>query len=419
MEKFLTGIDVGNIKTKGSYLHEGEIVSFDMPSVIARYEGKASDVQNLTVESDGKSKLESRLFVEINSEALDEQNNEMWLVGDYAKVAPKDFKVIQPEENDSQDKRNSLVHKVMTITSLAVAAIKAEKYKSDEPIDIPFSGGLPISEHKKSGGHSFLNQLRGKHTVKLLDGPLKDTSVTFVINGGDIHVEGITSVMALRYTIQTDEEGSFKLEKTDLAKKLGNKFLLNDLGGGTLDDSVFDENGLNPFLSKSESLGTNQYIDRMIDEINQIDDPKHNIKSRVERTDKGPFSTRDAFMQTVVKPVIDDVLEQHAQKVEVPIDQVEFKFDWGRFKNVDVTDIVLKHMKEYADEAINAIDDYSFEVNAEQIILVGGGLLFGWLYHREHDFFMTPDDLKTSPFITSRSYLIANYLKHKQPQPAQ
>lgn len=391
----LTGVDPGNTSTKVSFLNnQGAIESFSIPTVIAQTDQPTGDMKG--VRGDNNTQGIRQLYIHLETNALDDKfKDRYWFVGQFAKNKQG---IIQPEVDNngrSVDKFNSMVHIVTMLTGLAVAAVKSGKNK----VDVPLSTGLPIAEHKLRGGDRFLDNLKGTHTITFLEGEYQGQTVELSINDGEVHVEGVTSTLALEFTI---ENGEFA--ETSLANKLGDEFVINDLGAGTTDKALYTEDGLDSFISNSDSTGTNQYIDQMIKDIEDLDV----VRKVIEEENSFPFKTREEFMDKVIIPEIMKVIDD---KSYTP----QFKFSWGwDIKGLDVSKIVVDHMVAYANEVLSGIRKFTLDNDLSNVVIVGGGLLFGYLIFKDYNNFIYPPDLKIAPQITSTSYLIANYLNVAQ-----
>lgn len=386
----LTGADPGNTSSKFSFLNDkGDIESFSIPTVIAEARQPNTEISD---HRGGNVSGERRLYVHLKSEAvINEYKNLYWYVGEYAKNKDKNMQPSLDKEGHSVDKFDSTVHIVTLLVGLAVSALKAGK----EKVNVPLSTGLPIEEHKRLGGSKYLEKLKGVHVISFYEGEYKDKIVELNIEDGVINVEGITSTLALEFDINNAE-----IKETNLIGKIGNEFILNDLGAGTQDVALYTEDGLEPSISTSKPVGTNQFIDDMIAEIEEL--PQ--VREAIDSMDLKPFSTREKFMRDIIIPETEKMITNENY-------EPKYTFNWGiKIKNVDITSIVNTHISKYADSVLNTINEFSLKYNVDKIVIVGGGLLFGYSVFKEHkDTFIYPDNLLTSAAITSRAYLIANY----------
>ncbi len=387
--KLVSGVDGGNTRTKVSFLGKGgNIISFALPTVIAPADSNGDPFK----ENGDRRELSDidRLHVHIQSKALPRT---YYFVGDWARDK-KDM--LQPE--GVQDKHASELHTVATLTGLALAVLKQEKREAV----LSYSGGLPIEEHKRIDESQVLAKLIGDHSIEFLDGKFIGQKVTLHITKGKIHVEGITSSLGLRYNIRKNE-----IVALEYGTEIGSQYALADLGAGTLDLALYDQDGLNGYASTNLPLGTNHYIDRMIDEIFE-NEVFADVKAFLEKQGKAlqKYRNREEFVTEVLYPGVKRIMENHE-----PL----FTVSWARVQDVDVTDIVLKHMKDYFEAVRDQLELFWFEKapKVKTFVLVGGGVLFGYHFIKDLKEYTLPSQeiLEDSAFFTSRAYLIANYVE--------
>lgn len=83
--------------------------------------------------------------------------------------------------------------------------------------------------------------------------------------------------------------------------------------------------------------------------------------------------------------------------------------------------VLLKHMKDYADEQFKALLALWNIFDAEVSIVVGGGVLFGYLgglNKLAEKGFKLPD-VENAQYFTSKSYAIASWMMHEQAKRSQ
>jgi plasmid segregation protein ParM len=401
----LTGTDTGNTDGKFSFLNaQGNIESFVIPSIIAK--APSSKVKLNGVSQKEGIAPEKFLHVHITSESLSNENtNSYWYVGSYAKdkderQEPKIIIDDDTQEKRSQQKFSNDIHVIVLLSGLAVAAMKYG-YQDGE-VKVPYSGGLPIREFKEVGEEKALAALRGKHEVEFIDGPYEGKKIIINIVEGNIYAEGVANTLAISYDIVNGE-----LVETEMGKKVGENFALADLGAGTTDLVIFDENGINKDLSTNTYVGTNRYIDQMMDQIRNLEVFKPIYEAGGDKV--GPYKTREHFMSEVVEPEILKLVDDENHKLS-------FKAKWMFVKDVDVTEIVLDTIEKYGKQQYQDLMKFwSKAVNVDEFVVVGGGLLFGYpVFKNYKNQFIFPDNIKEVQFFTSKSYLIANYLVHVQ-----
>ncbi|CAN7762091.1 hypothetical protein LJR153_007104 [Paenibacillus sp. LjRoot153] len=385
----ITGIDPGNTRTKVSYLDDqGNIQSFSLPTICAPADEKGDPLS----ENAQKRELADidRLHVKIESNSL---KSRYYFVGDWARDKEG---MLQPN-NENSEKHSSQLHTVATLTGLAIAALRVGK----EEAQLKYSGGLPIEEHKRVDSNQVLERYKGNHIVSFIDGKFKGKTVRLNIDGGQVHVEGVTSSLGLKYDIRDK-----MLVNLERGIELGDEYGLGDLGAGTTDLALYEKDGLNGYVSTNKDLGTNTYIDNMIKEI--FEQPEFNtvknlLKSR--NLELVRYSNREEFLRDVIFPGVDLIIQGKEAK---------FLVSWANVQNVNVTDVVLKHMKEYFDTVHEELSIFWFDKasSVKTFPLVGGGILFAYYYFKDVESFILPPKelLKEAPFITSRAYLIANYV---------
>lgn len=389
----LTGTDSGNTSNKISFLNEeGNVDSFVISTVIApapssvvKMKGDSSKEKDIPVEN--------KLHVHINSSALpDSETKSYWYVGEFAKDKENREEPKRDNEGKTEEKFNNKIHIITTLTGLAVAAIKANKRE----VKVDYSGGLPINEYKDHG-QKVLSNLLGEHVITFVDGPYEGETVQIKIEDGEVQIEGVTTSLALSYDIENGD-----IVETELGKVIGEEFTLGDLGAGTTDLAVFDENGINTNLSSNTNIGTNTYVDRIMQKILEVKEFS-SLRDRVGQEAR-PYRTREEFMKKVIEPAVFKMIDNSE-------DKPKFKASWLMKKDVDITDIVIEEMVNYANDQLPSLYNFWGKSNTEKFVLVGGGLLFGYIRFREEKDFILPPKLVESQFMTSRSYLIANYLK--------
>ncbi|MGP9043229.1 ParM/StbA family protein [Cytobacillus kochii] len=399
--KLIGGYDSGNDKLKVSYLDkEGEIQSFDIATVIA--EAPVSKVDLKSSKENSSNDLEL-LHVRVRSDNLNSKDRDKaWYVGEYAKNLDDKVEPIVIDENgkteDKFSQQNKKLHLIPLFTGMAIAALRSNQTK----VNVPFSGGLPIEDFKNRGEEQILNMIFGTHQVEFIDGVHEGKTVEIEISEGSINVEGVHSILGLMFTIERGEIKDFK----DMANVLGNDFTINDLGAGTTDNALFKNGVLNKTLSTNTDVGTNFFIDEIIKKIrnkNEFEEVREYVKEN-----ESPYKTREEFIQTLIMPEVEKMINDEKYKPR-------FNTKWGFVNNVDVTDIVMEEMKKYADRQIKDLMSFWIKTNTEKMVVVGGGLLFGYYYLRDlkkkHAGFVFPTELKEAAYITSRSYLLANFMK--------
>jgi plasmid segregation protein ParM len=389
----LTGTDGGNNANKISFLNaKGNIESFTIPTIIAK---AAPHKIEFKVKSGQRDVLlEDELHLYMESTALpSEYYRSYWYVGESAKSQPSP---IQPD-GETKNKFGNLLHTVTTLAGLAVAALKSGK----EKVIAPYSGGLPYREYKEVGPDRVLEALKGTHIVRVVSGKYEGKQVTIEISEGTVNVEGVTSSLALSFDIVKGD-----LVVTPLSEKVLNKeFALGDLGAGTMDMAYYDDKGFNPDISDNNTVGTNAYIDDIIREIKNL--PKFQQYAE-ELEDDGivnptPYPTRENFIQEVVAKEVEKMVEDNDYSPA-------FYASWGPVRKVDVTEIVTKYMQEYGKNAVRLLRKFWSRANADNFVIVGGGLLFGYIVIKEYrDQFIFPPHIMDAAHFTSRAYLIASY----------
>jgi plasmid segregation protein ParM len=398
----ITGIDAGNTSTKVSYLEQtGNISDFAISTIIAPAPIQAvemKDHKNLEVAA------EDYLHVRITTSALDGLEKEQgWYVGEYAKDK-KDVR--QPElDSDGESKEkfsseNKAVFIVPMLSGLALAAVKAGK---EDEVEIPLSTGIPI-ETFKLRQDKLLDLFYGSHEIKFLDGPFKGKVIKIHINSGEIQVEAVTTSLAVEFDINNGE-----CIETEIGKKIGLDYALNDLGAGTTDTAVFNEHGIDKEKTHNTMIGTNKYIDQILRDIAKMPEFQLVVETLTEEKSKEvlPFPSREKFVNEILKPEL-------LKKIEDESYEVSFKVSWGWVKNVDVTEIVNRHLAEYAVTQKSSLLKTYAKSGVDNFLLVGGGVLFGYSHGLKEltqaPFNMIIPKLKEAQFFTSRGFLIANYL---------
>lgn len=405
----ITGIDAGNTSLKISFLDEtGNIKDFAIPTVIAPAPYTAIEMKDHKAFDIDPEEL---LHVRVKTDALDgEEKDAAWYVGLYAQNKKG---VRQPKVNDDGKaeqkftETNKAIFVIPTLSSIAVAAKKAGKKK----VKVPLSIGETVESYKKRKD-KLMDLFLGVHEVVFLDGPFKGDTVEIEITDVEIEVESVTTSLAIEFDIVDGD-----CVETEIGKKIGQNYALADLGAGTTDVAVFTEKGVEKSKTHSTNIGTNTYIDQIIREIAQKEEFKavrqqllNNGRSEEEAV---PFISREKFVNEIIKPEVEKVLEQ-LDKTEQSY-KPTYKVSWGWVKNVDVTDIVEKYLKKYAEVQKNSLLLTYAELDVNNFLLVGGGVLFGYehgLKELANDSYgMIFPSLKESQFFTSRSFLIANYLR--------
>lgn len=385
--ELITGCDGGNTKTKLSYLNDaGEAVDLLIPTVIA---DAPSSTVNITGGPSASHAPTKALHVEIESDALPQDaTRSSYFVGEAAYMRDG---MKQPK---GEEKHDSSLHLIVTLVGLAVAAAEMKQYDAR----VHYAGGLPIDEFKKQG-QNLLKQLTGKHTVRFIDGKYTGNSVSLEIYDGIILTEGVSTLMGLMFSIERGELIETKLEKLLSSSEA---HVVADLGAETLDLAYYNSGVLDKHASKSLTLGTNEYVDSMIDKVSQLpefDKFRKNEDSRIS-------VAREDFINRFIIPSMDHILKNGKSP--------HFSASWVSARNVDITNIVLETMQQYAQDVTEQLLDFwgTAALSAEAIYLVGGGALFGYKYLSDTPGFefLPPELLSESPFVTARSYLINNFL---------
>lgn len=403
------GYDTGNNKLKVSFLDRAQnIQSFAIPTVIAVAPQTKVDLKSS--KQDVNEEDVDFLHVRISSPSLNNtDNNKAWYVGTYAKSQDEKFEPVVHADGKTEDKlsqANKKLHLIPLFTGMAVAALRSGKNE----VTVPFSGGVPIEDFKNRGEQQILEMLYGEHLITFIDGVYEGQTVKITINEGSINVEGVHSVLALQFDIKNGEI----VEIENMADEIGENFAINDLGAGTTDKALFENGILNKEVSTNNDIGTNKYIDAIMNEIRNhsaFDD----IRIFAKETDS-PYKTREEFIQTLVAPEVLKVIAAERNNQEY---KPKFITKWGPIKNIDVTEIVLKGMQKYAEDQEKDLMQFWLKYGPDKMIVVGGGVLFGYLglkKLKKHDGFIFPANIEESSFFTSRSYLIANYLDQLEKQ---
>lgn len=419
LEKFLVGgYDCGNIKNKISFLDNvGNIQSFEVSTVIA--EAPASKVNLKSSKVAKKNEDTDQLHVRVKSESLDSNDrNKSWYVGVYAK--DKDGSM-QPEvdaEGKTENKfsqENKKIYLIPLLTGIAVAAMRSDK----ESVIVPFSGGVPIEDFKKRGENYYLDLLMGDHEIEFIDGSYEGKTVKIKIADGSINIEGVHSVLGLQFDIKEGE--IIEIEGNDF--DVDGSFQLNDLGAGTTDKAVFDDGELNKTQSTNSDIGTNSYIDRMIKEILEVAEFER-LRKISKEGKKGPFNTRENFVDKLLKPEIEKMIDRDREIKELSSKEQEkatryqpkYLVSWGPVKNIDVTEIVNRNTEEYVDSQYADLMETWLETSVDYNVLSGGGVLFGYYYITKlvEEGFILPQIVEESAFITSRSYCIQNFMEQTE-----
>ncbi|WP_025731396.1 hypothetical protein [Heyndrickxia ginsengihumi] len=402
--ELIAGVDGGNFSTKVSFINkEGNINSFTIPTIMAPADSTVlDDLNTVSLSSDVDDlKGEDYLHVHIKSEALTkDKRDSYYFVGQYATGKEN---MIQPDVQ-ANNKSDSQLHIVTQLVGLATAAIKSNK----ENVKINYSGGLPIKEYKQVG-QSALQRLLGEHQIEFLDGPYAGKKVVLDIYDGSIRVEGVNSVLGISYNIK---DGQIAPTSTSEIFSPKGTYAIGDLGAGTFDKAYYkngkiDKNiSTNEAIASEEPLGTNAYIDRLIKRISQLEEFRP-IREAIGDENATPFRNREELVNKVIEPVVLKIVDGEIKN------EPKFTVDWARIKNVDVTSIVLEEMQHYVETVKKEIDYFWYKkaIDAETFGLVGGGVLFGYIFFKEmKEYTLPPKELiKESAYITSRSYVIANY----------
>ncbi|AHZ55303.1 ParM/StbA family protein [Bacillus thuringiensis] len=403
----LGGFDTGNIKAKISFLNEkGNIESFAIPTVIAEAPPAKIDLKSAPSKKNDyvneKDEDIELLHVRIISNSLDgDARSRAWYVGAYAKDQEDRQEPTVDEMGKTEDKfsqKNKKLHLIPLFTSMAVAAARIGK----EEVSVPFSGGMPIEDYKLRGEEQILEMLYGEHTVEFLDGTYEGKKIKITINDGTMNVEGVSSVLAILFDIVNGEI----VEVEGMDAEIGESYAINDLGAGTSDNAFFEDGELNKKLSTNTDLGTNKYIDEILKNIKERFMENEILKSFMTDEIESPFKTREDFIQRLVMPEVEKMIEDDTYKPT-------FSVKWGPVKE-NVTDIVMDGMLKYAEDQKASLMKFWFKTNADKNIVVGGGVLFGYAGLRdlkEQDGFILPKNIQESAYFTSRSYLIANLLE--------
>ncbi|MGF0347671.1 hypothetical protein ACQR3P_28940 [Rhodococcus sp. IEGM1300] len=392
--ELIAGCDGGNTKTKISYLSdEGHIVDLAIPTVIASASPSTFDLGTMLY--DGEMAPTENLHVMVQSDALTlDKSSAFFYVGSSAYAQTES----EPVEPNGEEKHDSHLHLIVTLVGLALATAES----GETSARINYRGGLPINEYKRYS-QQLIKQLKGVHHVKFIDGKHKDVTIELDIYDGKILAEGVSSVYGLIFNIEDNV-----IQHTPLYDQIreDGSFILADLGAETLDVAFYTRGGVSKQLSKSFDLGTNRFMDELIEEISALSDFE-TITSK--RPDARISRTREEFIGRYLEKVT-------IERIKTGKD-ISYLATWGRVKGVDVTELIIEKIASYGNEVINLLDDYWSDnaSDAERLYLVGGGALFGYeaLVQAEGYEFLPNDVLFSSPFVTARSYLVSNILSQQ------
>lgn len=399
----IAGVDSGNISNKITYINQkGNVVSLNIASII----GENAETTAEEMPDESRDKLfpdDMILHLHIKSKALPKnRTNSYYTVGEYAQFATNNKENLRETNSDARDKLGNEIHVVTTLAGLALAAWKSGK---NERVDVPLSFGLPIEEAKQASEEK-INLYKGAHEITAIKGPFKGKTITINITDVQLNVEGVTSYLALAFDLVEGE-----IVETEFSSHIQNEFAIADLGAGTLDLALYDENGLNSTKSTNYSIGTNKYIDSIMQEAAQLKEFT-SIRARFEKVGRTPkiSFTREEFMRKFIKPEILKMIQKPGYK---PV----FKAVW-QAKTGDMTKIVEKHTKEYAEEVKDKINHYFVDTNVGQMIIVGGGLLFAlqFLEELKDEDCLFPTYLEEASFFTSKAYLLKNIIAEIEKQ---
>lgn len=393
----IAGVDSGNISNKITYIDQkGNVVSLNIASIIG--ENAETTAEDMPDESRDKSFPDDMiLHLHIKSKALPKnRTNAYYTVGEYAQIATNNKENLKETSIDARDKLGNEIHVVTTLAGLALAAWKSGKANR---VDVPLSFGLPIEEAKQASSEK-LNVYIGEHEITAIKGPYKGETITINITDVQLNVEGVTSYLALAFDLVDGE-----VVETDFSSEIQDEFAIADLGAGTLDLALYDENGLNSTKSTNFMIGTNKYIDLIMKEAVEMKE-FDSIRARFERVNQTPkiSFTREEFMRKFIKPEIDKMLKN-------PKYSPNFMATW-QSKTANITKIVDKYTKEYAEEVKDKVIRYFVDTNVGQMIIVGGGLLFAYKYLEEltEEDCLFPPNLSQASFFTSKAYLLKNII---------
>lgn len=399
----IAGVDSGNISNKITYIDQkGNVVSLNIASII----GENAETTAEEMPDESRDKLfpdDMILHLHIQSNALPKnRTNSYYTVGEYAQFATNNKENLRETNSDARDKLGNEIHVVTTLAGLALAAWKSGK---SERVDVPLSFGLPIEEAKQAS-EDKINLYKGAHVITAIKGPFKGKTITINITDVQLNVEGVTSYLALAFDLVDGE-----VVETEFSSQIQNEFAIADLGAGTLDLALYDENGLNSTKSTNYSIGTNKYIDSIMQEAAQLKEFT-SIRARFEKVGRTPkiSFTREEFMRKFIKPEIEKMIRKPGYK---PV----FKAVW-QAKTGDMTKIVEKYTRQYSEEVKDKINHYFVDTNVGQMIIVGGGLLFAiqFLEELKDEDCLFPTNLEEASFFTSKAYLLKNIIAELEKQ---
>lgn len=393
--ELVTGCDGGNTKTKISYLsEEGNMVDLAIPTVIAK--AATSTIELGSALYDAEINPTENLHVMLESDALtNDLHHSYFYVG--ASAYRQDESI--PQEPSGEEKHDSQLHLIVTLVGLALAAAESGETKAR----VNYHGGLPINEYKMYS-QRLMKQLRGVHHITFVDGKHKGKTIEVDIYDGKILAEGVSSVYGLIFTV---ENGVLKHTPLYDQIKQDQSFIISDLGAETLDVAYYTAGGVSKHLSLSHDLGTNGYMDRLIEEISLL--PEFDAR-RQKNPDARISRTREEFILRYLEKTTNERIKTGKD--------ISYLASWGPTKNVDVTDQIIDQVGEYGNEVVSFLDEYwsAKASDAERIYLVGGGTLFGYeVFKQAEGYDFLPDDIVfKSPFVTSRAYLIANIISQQE-----
>ncbi|MBO3796463.1 Alp7A family actin-like protein (plasmid) [Bacillus subtilis] len=263
MKTLKAGADAGN---NGLKLWVKDSEPLMIPTVYSLYMGETTELMDM--DDIPADELIQNIDVTINSKALT-FNNKRYIVGE--KVLKDNLQGIELEKKS--DKSEDEIPVIVTLSGLAINAMKSSPTKDNLKVKYDLAVGLPVSTITQKNAISNAERFMGTHEVIFHHPSGRDVKVSIEIEFCKCLPEGAAAAWGVVF----DENGKLEKRKVELKDSekvieidFKNKTLLHfDIGAGTTEIVVTEGVKFNPKLSEGLNYGVKNTINEIIKRWNR------------------------------------------------------------------------------------------------------------------------------------------------------
>ncbi|WP_332633087.1 ParM/StbA family protein [Halalkalibacter flavus] len=270
------GADAGNNALK-LWVKDSEPML--IPTVYSLYLGETTELMDL--EDIPVEQLEDNIDVTINSKTL-VFNNNRYIIGE--KVLNDNLQATELEKKS--DKSTDELPAIVTLSGLAIAAMKREYDKDHIEVTYDLSVALPVSTITQASAQANADRFMGAHEITFHHPSGRDVKIIINIEFCKCLAEGAAAAWGVVF----DEKGKLAERKVEIGEQIvkvnfNNKTLLHfDIGAGTTEIVVTEGVKFNPKLSEGLNYGVKQTILDIMKRWNR-ENPRKPIDSIAEFND--------------------------------------------------------------------------------------------------------------------------------------